>query len=66
MLGFLLGELKEVSDSVNGGTHGGITQKFKMVAVKPEIHVFTFVDGISMLLYMIATKFQRLYPCFWV
>jgi len=34
-----------------------ITKKFKMVAVKPKIHVFTFVHGISKLLYTIATKF---------
>jgi len=55
MLSFLLGELKKVL------THADITQKFQMVAVKPEIHVSTFVHGISKLLYMIATKFQRLY-----
>jgi len=54
-----MGELKEV-------THADITQKFKMAAVKPEIHVSTFVHGISKLLYMIATKFKRLYPCFGV
>jgi len=47
-------------------THADITQKFKMVEVKPEIHVSLFVHGISKLLYMIATKFQRLYPCFGV
>jgi len=46
-------------------THADTTQKFKMAAVKPEIHVSTFVHGISNLLYMIATKFQQLYPCFW-
>jgi len=46
-------------------THVDITQKFKMAAVKPEIHLSTFAHGISKLLYMIATKFQRLYPCFW-
>jgi len=46
-------------------THVGITQKFKMAAVKPEIHLSTFVHGIYKLLYIIATKFQRLYPCFW-
>jgi len=38
-------------------THADITQKFKMEANKPEIHVSTFVHGISKLLYMIATKF---------
>jgi len=46
-------------------THIDITQKFKMAVVKPEIHVSTFVHRISKLLYMIAAKFQRLYPCFW-
>jgi len=30
-------------------THADITPKFKMVAVKPEIHVSTFVHGISKL-----------------
>jgi len=49
MLGFLLGELKQVF--VNGNT-ANITQKFKMAAEYLK------------LLYMIATKFQRLYPCF--
>jgi len=33
-------------------THADITQKFKMVAVKPEIHLSTFVHGISKLLYI--------------
>jgi len=28
-------------------THADITQKFKMVAVKPEIHACTFVHGIE-------------------
>jgi len=46
-------------------THAEITQKFKMAAVKPEIHASTFVHGTSKRLSMIATKFQRLYPCFW-
>jgi len=41
-----------------------ITQKFKRAAFKPEIHVSIFVRGIYKLLYMIATKFQRLYLCF--
>jgi len=45
-------------------THADITQKFKMAVVKPEIHVSTFVHGLSKLLYIITTKFQRLYPCF--
>jgi len=45
-------------------THVDITQKFKMAVVKPEIHVSTFVHGISKLLHMITTKFQRPYPCF--
>jgi len=44
--------------------HADITQKFKMAAVKSEIHVSTFVHGVSKLLYIIATKFQRLYTCF--
>jgi len=39
-------------------THTDITKKFKMGAVKPEIHVSTFVHGISKLPYMIATLFQ--------
>jgi len=42
-------------------THADITMKFKIAAVKPGIHVSTFVHGISMLLYMITTKVQRLY-----
>jgi len=46
-------------------THAHITQKFKMTAVKPEINVSTLGHGINKLLYMIATKFQRLYPYFW-
>jgi len=45
--------------------HADIPKKFKMAAVKPEIHVSIFVHGISKLLYMIATKFKRLCPCFW-
>jgi len=36
-------------------THANITQKFKMAAVKREIHVSTFVHGKSKLLYMIKT-----------
>jgi len=44
-------------------THADITQQFKL-AVKPKIHVSTFVHGSAKLLYIIATKFQRLYPCF--
>jgi len=44
-------------------THADITKKLKMAAVKSGIHVSTFVHGISNFLYMIATKFQRLYPC---
>jgi len=43
-------------------THANITHKFKMAEVKPEINEFTFVHGISKLLYMIATIFQRLCP----
>jgi len=39
-------------------THADISQKFKIAAVKPEIHVSTFVHGKSKLLYIIATKFQ--------
>jgi len=46
-------------------THADITQKFKKALVKPEIHVSTFVNGLSKLLYIIATKFQLLYPRFW-
>jgi len=36
-------------------THADTTQKFKMAAVKPEIHGSTIVHGISKLLCMIAT-----------
>jgi len=39
-------------------THADITQKFKMAAVKPEIHASTFIHEIAKLLYMIATKFH--------
>jgi len=46
-------------------THADITKKFKMAAIKPEIHVSTFVHGISKFLHMITTKFQRLYPFVW-
>jgi len=46
-------------------THAYITQTFKMAAVKQEIHTSTLVHGIYKFLYMIATKFQRLYPYFW-
>jgi len=45
-------------------THADITQKCKMV--KPEIHVSTFVHGLSKLLYIIATKFQRQFHVFGV
>jgi len=62
MLGFLLGELKEVF--VNGNTRD-ITQKFKIAAVKPEIHVSTFVHGISRFLYIIATKLRCYTHVFW-
>jgi len=44
--------------------HADVTQKFKITAVKPEMHVSTFLHGISELLYMIETTFKRLYPCF--
>jgi len=47
-------------------THADITKKFKMASVKLEIHVSTFVHGVSKLLYMITTKIQRLYHDFWV
>jgi len=46
-------------------THADITQKFKMAAVKSEIHVSAFVHGIFKLLCIMPTKFQRLPPCFW-
>jgi len=46
-------------------TNADITKNFKMAAVKPEIHVSTFVYRISKHLYMIATKFQRLYTFVW-
>ena len=39
-------------------THTDIAQKLKMAAVKPEIHVYTFIHGIAELLYMIATEFN--------
>jgi len=42
-------------------THADITQKFKMAAVKPEIHVSTFLHGISKLLHMIAKKFKPMF-----
>jgi len=59
MLCFLFGKLEEsmITNTV-------ITQKFNKVVVKPEIHNSTFVHGLTKLLYMIATKFQRLTPCF--
>ena len=37
-------------------TNTDIAQKFRIAAVKPEIHVYTIVQGISKLLYTIATK----------
>jgi len=49
--------------SLSKVTHVDITQKFKMAAVKPEIHVYTFVHGISKLLYMVASKFH-VYLCY--
>jgi len=45
-------------------THVDIIKKFKMAAVKSEIHVSVFVYGISKLLHIIAANFQYLYPCF--
>ena len=61
-LGFLLNELEVF---VNGNTRR-IAQKFKMAAVKPELYKrIHIVNGMSKLLYMKATKFQRLHLCFW-